>query len=216
MPGINPLPAGLLQHVDIPVSHGQLEGILQTGEADAKLAVIVCHPHPVQGGTMHNKVVFHAAKAFASFGWPVLRFNFRGVGGSTGSYGEGIGEQEDARAALDFLQTDRVVMAGFSFGSVVGLTVGASDERVRALCGIGLPVGMAGRVPSEIQASTKPKLFVQGRLDEFGPPEAMEPWFEQVAEPKRLEWVEGADHFFTGYPEPLKAAITRYFGALDV
>jgi len=187
-----------------------LEGILQTGEPDAPLAAIVCHPHPQYGGTMHNKVVFHAAKAFGELGWPVLRFNFRGVGASTGSYGEGIGELEDARAALDFLGRDRVVMAGFSFGSRVALTVGASDERATALCGIGVPVSTGGL--DDVQASTKPKLFVQGRLDEHGPPEAMEPWFQTVAEPKRLDWIEGADHFFAGFEEPLKAAIISYFG----
>src|SRR5579884_3350027 len=110
--------------------------MLQTGDPHAKLAAIVCHPHPLYGGTMHNRVVFHAAKAFGELGWPVLRFNFRGVGASTGSFGNGIGEQEDARAAVDFLERDRVVMAGFSFGSRVGLTAGAIDDRVVALCGM--------------------------------------------------------------------------------
>jgi len=203
--------AGLIQHVQIPVSHGSLEGILQTGEPEARLAAIVCHPHPLHGGTMHNKVVFHAAKAFGELGWPVLRFNFRGVGASTGSYGEGLAEQEDVRAALDFVGGEQVVMAGFSFGSRVGLTVGAGDERVVALCGIGVPV--SGGQLEAIERCPKPKLFVQGRLDEFGPPREMEPWFQRVAEPKRLVWVEDADHFFTGHPEPLKAAIISYFGA---
>jgi uncharacterized protein len=201
----------LIQQVAIPVSHGRLEGILQTGEPDAKLAAVVCHPHPLYGGTMHNKVVFHAAKAFGELGWPVLRFNFRGVGASTGSYGEGIAELEDAVAALDFLGCDRVVMAGFSFGSRVALTAGASDQRAQALCGIGVPVASGGL--EAVQVSAKPKLFVQGRLDEHGPPEAMEPWFRSVAEPKHLDWIEGADHFFTGFEEPLKAAIISYFGA---
>ncbi|MFI5266831.1 MAG: alpha/beta hydrolase [Chloroflexota bacterium] len=201
----------LIQHVQIPVSHGSLEGILQTGEPDAKLAVIVCHPHPQYGGTMHNKVVFHTAKAFGELGWPVLRFNFRGVGASTGSYGEGVAELDDARAALDFLGRDRVIMAGFSFGSRVALTVGAQDERATALCGLGVPVSTGGL--DDVQASIKPKLFVQGRLDRYGPPEAMDPWFQAVAEPKRLDWIDGADHFFTGFEEPLKAAIISYFGA---
>ena len=160
---------------------------------------------------MHNKVVFHAAKAFGELGWPVLRFNFRGVGASTGSYGDGIGEQEDALAALDFLGRDRVAMAGFSFGSRVALIVGVRDERATELCGIGVPVSTGGL--DEVQASTKPKQFVQGRLDQYGLPEAMEPWFQTVAEPKRLDWIENADHFFTGYEEPLKAAIISYFGA---
>jgi len=166
---------------------------------------------------MHNKVVFHAAKAFGELGWPVLRFNFRGVGDSTGQYGEEIGEREDVRAALDYLASDRVVLAGFSFGSVVGLTVGAADERALALCGIGFPVSTPNRDPESLEpiaASPKPKLFVQGSLDPYGGPQAMQPWFETVADPKRLDWIDGADHFFTGYGEPLKAAIISYFGAI--
>ena len=201
----------LIQQVAIPVSHGSLEGILQTGEPDASLAAIVCHPHPLYGGTMHNKVVFHAAKAFGELGWPVLRFNFRGVGASSGSYGEGIAEEEDLRAALDFLDRDRAVLAGFSFGSRVALNVGASDERAAALCGIGVPVLSGGL--EAVQRCVKPKFFVQGRLDEHGPPSAMEPWFGSLPEPKRLAWIDGADHFFTGFEEPLKAAIISYFGA---
>ena len=203
----------LLQQVEIPVSHGSLEGILQTGDEQAPLSAIVCHPHPQHGGTMHNKVVFYAAKAFGELGWPVLRFNFRGVSGSSGSYGEGLGEQEDVRAALDFLGADKVVLAGFSFGSRVGLTVGAEDDRAVALCGIGLPVASGGL--EAIQRSPKPKLFVQGRLDQFGPPELMQPWFEAAAEPKRLDWIDHADHFFTERVEPLKAAIISYFGELS-
>ena len=201
----------LIQEVAIPVSHGSLEGILQTGEPDAKLAAIVCHPHPLYGGTMHNKVVFHAAKAFGELGWPVLRFNFRGVGASSGSYGEGVGELDDARAALDFFGRDRVVMAGFSFGSRVALAVGAEDERAEGLCGIGVPA--TDRGIEVAQRSAKPKLFVHGRLDELCPPVAMAGWYEAAAEPKRLVWVDGADHFFTGFSEPLKAAIISYFGA---
>ncbi len=198
------------------MSRGRLEGILQTGEPEASHTAIVCHPHPLYGGTMHNKVVFHAAKAFGELGWPVLRFNFRGVGASTGSYGEEIGEREDVLAALDYLDSERVVLAGFSFGSVVGLTVGASDERAAALCGIGFPAGTPNRTPESlapIAQCTKPKLFVQGTRDEYGGPSAMQPWFDGVAEPKQLRWVEDADHFFTGYGEPLKAAIISYFGA---
>ncbi|MBV9121292.1 MAG: alpha/beta fold hydrolase [Chloroflexi bacterium] len=165
---------------------------------------------------MHNKVVFHAAKAFNALGWPVLRFNFRGVGASTGEHGEGVAELEDAQAALDFLGAGRVVMAGFSFGSMVGLTVGARDGRVLALCGIGVPVGVPGRDLSAIRQSSKPKLFVQGSHDEYGGPQMMEPWFASVAEPKKLVWVEGADHFFTSQTDELKDAITSYFQELDL
>jgi alpha/beta superfamily hydrolase len=200
----------LIQQVAIPVSHGSLEGILQTGAEDATMAVVVCHPHPLYGGTMHNKVVFHAAKAFGELGWPVLRFNFRGVGASTGSYADGIGELDDALAALDFLGAEHVLLAGFSFGSRVALTVGPGDERVVAVCGIGVPIASASL--DEVKVSAKPKLFVQGSLDEHGPRAAMEPWYASVSEPKHLDWIEGADHFFNGHEELLKAAIISYFG----
>ena len=209
-------PAGLLRQVQIPVSHGSLEGVLQTGEADVRVAAVVCHPDPLRGGTMHNKVVFHAGKAFGSLGWPVLRFNFRGVGASTGAYGGGRGEREDLLAAMDFLGWKRLVVAGFSFGSAVAFAVGASDARAVALCAIGLPV--VGR-EAELEAarrSTKPKLVVQGSEDELAAAADAARWIEGAMEPKQLEVVPGADHFFTGYTEPLKAAIISFFGALHV
>lgn len=204
-----------MAQVEIPVSHGKLEGILQTGADDAPLAAIVCHPHPLHGGTMHNKVVFNAAKALGSFGWPVLRFNFRGVGASTGGYGNFVGEQEDVLAALDFLGYERVVIAGFSFGSVVGLNVGAQDPRAVALCGLGLPVALQDRPLDAIQSSAKPKLFVSGDRDEFGPLELLRPWFDEAAEPKELCIVPDADHFFTGQTEAMKEAIVGYFSRFD-
>lgn len=165
---------------------------------------------------MHNKVVFHAGKAFGSLGWPVLRFNFRGVGASTGVYGGGIGEREDLLAAMDFLGSNRLVLAGFSFGSAIALAVGGIDSRAAGLCAIGLPV--VGR-EADLEAarqSAKPKLVVQGSEDELAPAARVADWFEGAVEPKRLEIVPGADHFFTGYAEPLKAAIISYFGALHV
>src|SRR6478736_1897153 len=126
---------------DLPVAHGQLEAILKES-AQPFAAVVVCHPHPQGGGTMDNNVVYRVAKALYQAGASVLRFNFRGVGRSTGSYGGGVAEEEDARAALDFLEQRApgvpLWMAGFSFGARVGLTVGARDDRVRKLLGVGL------------------------------------------------------------------------------
>jgi len=183
---------------------GRLEGLLNTGRPDALYAAVVAHPHPPSGGTMHTKVVYHAAKAFSSFGLPVLRFNFRGVGLSEGSYDDGRGEVEDVRAAVDWL--DRtfglpVIFAGFSFGSNVGLRACCGDGRVRGLVGLGLPVRAAGRdysygfLPG---CGSVPKLFVSGDRDEFSPRGVLESVLEATAEPKKIVWVAGADHFFAG------------------
>jgi len=201
----------LLSHVDIPVSHGHLEGLLQSADGDDSLSVIVCHPHPLHGGTMHNKVVFHAAKALGSLGWRVLRFNFRGAGASTGTYGGGSGEEEDVVAALDYLGSPRVLLAGFSFGSAVGLSVGVRDSRVVALCGIGLPVNSGWPSLPSIQGSPKPKLIIQGEQDEYGPRAALEGWFEAALPPKELCLIPGADHFLTSHDEELRQAIVSTF-----
>jgi len=135
-------PSGRL---NIPVDHGQLEAIIKEPAAPVAAAV-VCHPHPLGGGTMNNNVVYRAAKALGEAGLAVLRFNFRGVGASTGRYDGGAGEEEDALAALDLLAQRYpglpLWMAGFSFGARVGLTVGARDPRVEKLLGIGLALRM--------------------------------------------------------------------------
>lgn len=185
---------------------GRLEALLNTGRADAPYAALICHPHPAGGGTMHNKVVYHAMKAFASFGLPVLRFNFRGTGLSEGSHDDGRGEQEDVRAALDWL--DRrfrlpILFAGFSFGSAVGLPACCGDDRVKGLIGLGVPVHAEGRdyTYKFLPHCLQPKLFISGDHDQYGPREAMERIFSTAPEPKRLQWIEGADHFFQGTPD---------------
>src|SRR5215813_10459144 len=122
---------------------GRLEALLNQGAPDATHAALVCHPHPLYGGTLHNKVVFHAMKALSGFGFPVLRFNFRGTGLSEGEHDHGAGEVEDVRAALDWLDREfdlPIVFAGFSFGAAVGLRAACPDERVRAVIGLGIPV----------------------------------------------------------------------------
>jgi alpha/beta superfamily hydrolase len=199
---------------------GRLEAVLNTGRADAPYAVLVAHPHPLGGGTMHNKVVYHAAKAFSSFGLPVLRFNFRGTGLSEGMHDDGWGEIEDVRAAMDWLAARYaapLLFAGFSFGSYVGLRACCGDARIRGLAGIGLPVRAAGRdykyefLPG---CSDVPKLFVCGDHDEFSPRDVLEAVLVAAAEPKRIVWVEGADHFFAGTAQSPASKLDVLSGAI--
>ncbi|HYL68270.1 MAG TPA: alpha/beta family hydrolase [Candidatus Limnocylindria bacterium] len=192
---------------------GQLEALLWTSlVADPTLVAVVCHPHPLFGGTMHNKVVFQTAKALHQFGIPVLRFNFRGVGLSEGVHDKGRGEQDDVRAALDYLATEfpgrPILAAGFSFGSVVGLRVGCEDARVTELIGLGLPVNDSNF--DFLRACPKPKLILQGGNDKFGTRKNIESVFATMSEPKRLVIVEHADHFFTGQLEKVGAAIGEW------
>lgn len=183
---------------------GKLEALLNTGREDALYAVVVAHPHPLGGGTMHNKVVYHAAKAFSSFGLPVLRFNFRGTGLSEGVHDEGRGEVDDVRAALDWMTAKYglpVLFAGFSFGSNVGLRACCGDARIKGLVGIGLPVQAEGREYSYRflpACGGVPKLFVIGDHDSFAPREALEGILASASAPKNIVWIRDADHFFAG------------------
>ena len=182
---------------------GRLEALLNTGRDDAQYAAVVWHPHPHGGGTMHNKVVYHAMKAFSAFGLPVLRFNFRSVGLSEGVHDEGYGEQEDVQAALHWVDRNfnlPILFAGFSFGSNVGLRACCGDSRVKGLIGLGLPVSAEGRDYSYgfLPKCTAPKLFISGDHDQYGPRDVLEGVFERAPEPKRLVWIAGADHFFQG------------------
>jgi hypothetical protein len=161
---------------------------------------------------MHNKVVFRAAKAASRTGLPTLRFNFRGVGKSTGSFSEGVGEREDVTAALDYLGTRfpalPVCLIGFSFGASVGLRVGASDPRVLALVGLGVPVSSTNM--DFLRGVLKPKLIIQGTRDPFGPHAEVECFYASLAEPKQIHWVQGADHLFTGKLEEVQRAIGEF------
>src|SRR6266403_2179796 len=158
-------PAG---NLFIPVAHGQLEAILKKPGTSVSGVALVLHPHPLGGGTMHNKVVFRAAAALNDAGLVTLRINFRGVGQSTGSYDEGRGERDDARAGLDYLAEnypgEEITLCGFSFGARVGLEVGVADERVAQLISIGTPVDKYDF--SFLKECRKPILFVQGDGDE--------------------------------------------------
>lgn len=201
--------------VVIPVSHGSLEGLLQEPESPA-FAAVVCHPHPLFGGTMNNNVVYRIARGLYDAGAAVLRFNFRGVGTSTGVHAQGIGEKEDALAALDFLAERHpslpMWMAGFSFGARVGLEVGAHDPRVAKLLGAGLALKLLDF--SFLADLRKPKAFIQGENDEFGDAHAVQRLVGAMAGPKHLEIVAGARHLFSEKLPELEAAIGRAVGFL--
>jgi alpha/beta superfamily hydrolase len=191
---------------------GRLEAILMSPASAPAAAAVVCHAHPLHGGMMHFKVVFRAAKALQSAGVAVLRFNFRGVGRSEGRFDGGRGEQDDARAALDEMERRfpgrRLVLGGFSFGSVVALRVGVGDPRVRALMVLGYPATfLEGSIPLD---GPKPRLFVQGEQDQFGSGDAIRALVEPLSEPRSLVVVPGTDHFFDGRLDELQGAVCTW------
>lgn len=204
-------PAG---NLFIPVLHGRLEAILKEALDPVRGVALVLHPHPLGGGTMHNKVVFRAAAALNEVGLTTLRINFRGVGQSSGEHDEGRGELEDVHAGLSYLKETYphlpLTLCGFSFGARVGLEVGVVDERVINLISIGTPLDKYDF--SFLEACHKPILFVHGDQDEFGAANEV----AKVA--RRLETVTsvsvkiitGADHFFAGHLDELKQAITEW------
>jgi len=192
---------------------GRLEAILMLPEERPVAAAVVCHAHPLQGGMMHFKVVFRAAKALQSAGLAALRFNFRGVGRSAGAYDHGAGEQEDARAALFELQ-DRLrglplVLGGFSFGSGVALRVAARDRRVAAVFALGYPVALETD-RAHLEAVAVPRLFVQGERDPFGPGETLRVMAEALPPPRVIVVIPGADHFFEGHLDALEGAVADW------
>jgi len=195
---------------------GRLEALLNAGAEDATHAALVCHPHPLYGGTLHNKVVFHTMKALNSFGFPVLRFNFRGTGLSQGEHDDGNGEVDDVRTALDWLGREfhlPLIFAGFSFGAAVGLPAACADARVKAVIGVGVPVAPIDDRSydfSFLQNCAKPKLLVSGARDQFGPRAQLEALAQSLPEPKKLVLIEGADHFFEGRLRELREAIESW------
>jgi uncharacterized protein len=210
------LSSGAIRSRFIEGPAGRLEALLNSGAENATHAALVCHPHPVYGGTMHNKVVFHAMKALNSFGFPVLRFNFRGFGLSEGEHAHGEGEAEDVRAALDWLERDfplPVIFAGFSFGAAVGLRVACPDDRVKAVVGLGLPVQPVDNRTYDLdflQSCCKPKLFVSGSRDQYGPRAKVEALVNSLPEPKKLVIIDSADHFFEGRLREMRDAIASW------
>jgi uncharacterized protein len=195
---------------------GRIEALLNSGLAEAGYAALVCHPHPMYGGTMHNKVVFHAMKALNGLGFPVLRFNFRGTGLSLGEHDQGRGEVEDVRTALDWLDREfhrPLIFAGFSFGAAVGLRAVCPDERVRAVIALGLPVESGAELTYDldvVRLCLKPKLLVSGSRDQFGPRAKLEALVNTLPEPKELVVIDGADHFFAGRLREMREAIAHW------
>jgi uncharacterized protein len=209
----------------MPISHesrnlfldgpaGHLEALLWTPfrSPTAHLVAVLCHPHPLFGGTLHNKVVYQAAKSLDALGIPVLRFNFRGAGRSAGVHDQGRGEQGDVQAAIDFLASEfprtPLLLAGFSFGSWVGLRVACADSRVTDLIGLGIPVNNSDF--NYLSVCSKPKLFVQGANDVHGARHTVEEIVAALPGENRLVIIDGADHFLTGHLPLLDRALSEW------
>jgi alpha/beta superfamily hydrolase len=191
---------------------GKLEALLEEPEdRDPVAAALVCHPHPQHGGTMHNKVVYRIARGLRRSGYVVLRFNYRGVNLSEGVYDRGTGELEDARSALTWLRArypDLPYMgAGFSFGSRIILRLGCGLPDIERLIAVGYPTGY--REHGFLADCAVPKVFIQSTNDEHGPRPELESMFADVPEPKRLVWVEAADHFFKGALDKFEQAVAE-------
>ncbi|HEU4391278.1 MAG TPA: alpha/beta fold hydrolase [Blastocatellia bacterium] len=191
---------------------GRIEAILKETAAPVTRAAVICHPHPLFGGTMHNKVVYRVAGALHKKGFTVLRFNFRGVGRSDGVHDEGRGEQDDLRSAIDFVveryKTPELWLAGFSFGARVMLNVACDDNRVSAMIAAGLPVSRYDL--TGLTGCSKPKLFVHGERDQFGSVEMLRTLVEASGEPRQLVVIEDADHFFEGKLDRLERVISDF------
>lgn len=206
-------PAG---NLFIPVDHGQLEAILkEPTRTPVRGVALVLHPHPLGGGTMHNKVVFRSARALNDAGLITLRLNFRGVGQSTGTHDEGRGELEDVRAALLYLEENYshqpITICGFSFGSLMGLQVGRSADEVSSLISIGTPVDKYDF--SFLEGCRKPLLFVHGDRDEFGSVNQLKRLVDRLAKKNgmvQLIIINGAGHFFEEHLDELTEAITEW------
>jgi alpha/beta superfamily hydrolase len=206
-------PAG---NLFIPVRHGKLEAILkEPGSGVHSGVALVLHPHPLGGGTMHNKVVFRAASALNDAGLITLRINFRGVGQSTGLHDEGRGELEDVRAAIKYLATtyqeEPITLCGFSFGARVGLEVGLTDNRIFQMISIGTPLDKYDF--DFLRSCSKPILFVHGDQDEFGSVVRLQELVSAIQSHNaqvELHIIKGADHFFTGHLDELRQVITDW------
>jgi uncharacterized protein len=190
---------------------GKLEALLEEPEdRDPNHAVLVCHPHPQHGGTMHNKVVYRMARALRRAGAVVLRFNYRGVNLSEGQYGHGVGEVEDARAALNLLRARYpelpFSLAGFSFGSRIILKLGCEVSGATRLIAVGFPANLSDSQP--LGQCPVPKIFILSTRDEFCAVPAMEKYYAALPEPKELIWVEAQDHFFTGALDQFEEAMS--------
>ena len=191
---------------------GRLEALLEEPEdREPREAFLVCHPHPQHGGTMHNKVVYRIARGLRRAGAVVLRFNYRGVNLSEGAYDQGVGEIEDARAALAYLRSRYpdlpYSLAGFSFGSRIVLKLGCEPGDPARIIAVGVPASYSET--GELGNCGVPRVFIQSTNDQFGPVPAMQSYFDRLPEPKRLVWVEAADHFFADALAAFEDAVFR-------
>ncbi len=188
---------------------GKIEALLEEPEIDPSEVCLVCHPHPLYGGSMHNKVVYRMARGLRRAGSVVLRFNFRGVGRSEGVHDQGAGELDDARALYGWLRARYpelpYSMAGFSFGSRIALRLGCSEHGTRRAIAVGFPT-KSGTF-DYLGACATPKIFVQSTQDEHGPREQLARLYPDFAEPKQIYWVEADDHFFRGALDALEELI---------
>ena len=199
-----------LRSIYLPGPAGRLEALVEEPESGTKIAhsVVICHPHPQYGGTMHNKVVYRMARAARSAGAAVFRFHCRGVGARTGVYDGGIGEQADLRASMQYL-SDRhpgvpLTVGGFSFGSRVAVRVCCRDPHVEKVIAVGAPVN--GGDWGMLRSCGCPKHFIQSTNDEYGHRENLERVFAQCAHPKGITWIEARDHFFSDALDALESA----------
>jgi alpha/beta superfamily hydrolase len=205
---------------DLTGPAGHLEALIDEPEGrDPKAAVVFAHPLPTHGGTMHTKAVYQGAKGLVRAGCAVLRFNFRGVGKSQGTFAGGEGERGDFTAALDYMAqrypNRHLWAAGFSFGAWIALETGAVDDRVTVLIGIAPPVARQGYDFSNTKRSTKPKFFVQGEADDICPIQDMWKFYGALPEPKELVVIDGADHLFDGHTSEVGEALEDLLGDLD-
>ncbi|MFL6414880.1 MAG: alpha/beta hydrolase [Bryobacteraceae bacterium] len=196
----------------LPGPAGRLEALLEEPEADEPVkAALVCHPHPKGGGTMHNKVAYRIARGLRRTGCVVLRFNYRGVNLSEGTYDGGLGEAEDARVALETLRSRYpslpLLLAGFSFGSRIALRLAGEERGLERVIAVGFPTTIPDH--SYVEKVKIPKYFVQSTEDAFGPREEFSTFYEALSEPKYLEWIPASDHFFKDRLDDFEAAIER-------
>jgi uncharacterized protein len=213
---VNGPSSSLLRNIeDLRGPAGRLEGLLNLPEREADYCAVVCHPHPLYGGTIHNKVVYHAMKTLLAHGMPVLRFNFRGAGLSEGEHDHGRGEQEDVRAAIDWMAREYqrpILFAGFSFGASVGMHACCGDERVKGITALGLPVHAEGRDYHYhfLAGCLEPKLFISGTADAYGPRAAVEAVVASAAPPAQLVFIDEANHFFVGKLDQMQQAYSSW------
>ena len=211
-------PVGRLEALlEEPAAHRGVstDGLVESGSADGpRAAVVLAHPHPQYGGTMHTKAVYQSAKAFARIGCAVLRFNFRGAGNSAGTFDEGVGERDDFQAALRFMRgryaSAPLWAGGMSFGAWIALTVGAQDPGVAVLLGIAMPVSKYDF--TQVAASHKPKFFIHGERDEVSPLKDLRELYARAMEPKELVVIDAADHLFDGKTSEVADAIEDLLG----